>query len=191
MDTEKVEAAVTTLLQATGDPNLDRDDLLEQTPKRVARAWGEWFSGYQDDPARILAKSFDDVSGYSGIIVLRDIPFFSHCEHHLAQIEGSATVAYLPGGGSPRAVGLSKLARLVGCFSRRLQIQERMTAQIAKAMIDHLGCEGVGVVVTAVHGCMTTRGVRLHGAEMVTSEMLGRFRGDRAARAEALALMGL
>lgn len=186
----EVEAAVLTLLRATRDPNLDRDDLLEQTPKRVARAWGEWFSGYEEDPAQILAKSFEDVSSYDGIIVLRDIPFFSHCEHHLAQIEGRATVAYLPGGESRRAVGLSKLARLVFCFSRRLQIQERMTAQIAQAVMDHLKAEGCGVVVKAIHGCTTTRGVKIHGAEMVTSSMLGRFRTDAVARSEALALMG-
>jgi len=184
-----VEAAVLTLLEATGDPNLARDDLLTETPKRVARAWVEWFAGYTQDPASILAKSFEDISGYDGIVVLRNIPFHSHCEHHLAQIEGRATVAYLPGGEHRRAVGLSKLARLVHCYARRLQIQERMTAQIAGALMEQLNAAGVGVIVQAIHGCMTTRGVRVHGAQMVTSTMLGRFRENAAARAEALALM--
>lgn len=175
----KVEDAVRTLLAWTGD-DPDRQG-LKDTPSRVARAYREWFKGYDEDPEAMLKRTFDETAGYDEIIILRDIPFQSFCEHHLAPITGVAHVGYLPKG---RVVGISKLARVVDTFARRLQIQERLTAQIADVIEKVLRPEGVGVVIKATHGCMTTRGVHKHGSGMVTSRMLGCFRENPATRQE-------
>ncbi len=173
-----VEDAVVTLLRWIGeDP--DRDGLRD-TPARVAKAWREMTSGYDDDPAAILARTFDESS--DEMIVLRGIAFHSTCEHHLLPFHGTATVGYLPG----KVVGISKLARLVECFARRLQIQERMTRQIAEAIEEHLDARGAGVIVRAHHLCMGCRGVRQQETEMVTSAMLGTLRSDPKSRAEFL-----
>jgi GTP cyclohydrolase I len=173
-----VEDAVLTILRWIGeDP--DRDGLRD-TPARVAKAWREMTSGYADDPAEILARTFDESS--DEMIVLRGISFYSTCEHHLLPFYGEATVGYLPG----KVVGISKLARLVECFARRLQIQERMTRQIAEAVETHLGARGVGVILRAHHLCMGCRGVRQEQTEMVTSSMLGTLRSDAASRSEFL-----
>jgi GTP cyclohydrolase I len=170
------EEAVATILRFIGeDP--DRDGLID-TPSRVVRAWREMTSGYGDDPAGILARTFEESS--DEMIVLRGITFYSVCEHHLLPFYGTAAVGYLPG----RVVGISKLARLVNCFARRLQIQERMTRQIAEAVEQHLGARGVGVVLRAHHLCMGCRGVRQEETEMVTSSMLGTLRSDATSRSE-------
>jgi GTP cyclohydrolase I len=173
-----VEDAIVTLLRHVGeDPTRDG---LRDTPGRVARAWREMTSGYDDDPAEILARTFEESS--DEMIILRGISFYSTCEHHLLPFYGTATVGYLPG----KVVGISKLARLVECFARRLQIQERMTRQIAEAVETHLEARGVGVILRAHHLCMGCRGVRQEETEMVTSSMLGTLRSDSTSRSEFL-----
>ncbi len=182
---KKAEQAVETLLLWAGeDPT--REGLLD-TPKRVAAAYEDWFSGYREDPVKFLARTFEEVEGYDEIIVLRDITFESHCEHHMAPIIGSAHVGYLP---SNKVVGISKLARVVEAFARRFQVQEKMTAQIAHCIQEVLKPRGVGVVIDASHQCMTTRGIHKSGVSMVTSQMLGAFRKDARTRAEFLAMIG-
>ncbi len=178
---DQAEEAVRTLLLWAGeDPS--REGLVE-TPKRVARAYEDWFSGYQEDPILFLKRTFQEVDGYDEIIVLRDIEFESHCEHHMAPIIGRAHVGYLP---NHKVVGISKLARVVEAFARRFQVQEKMTAQIANCIWDVLDPKGVGVVIEAEHQCMTTRGIHKSGVTMVTSQMLGLFRKDARTRAEFL-----
>lgn len=178
---EQAEAAVRTLLRWAGDDPL-REGLLD-TPKRVAKAYQDWFSGYAEDPADYLKRTFEEVEGYDEMIVLRDIEFESHCEHHMAPIIGKAHVGYLPDG---KVVGISKLARVVETYARRLQVQEKMTAQIAQVIQDVLHPRGVGVVIEGAHECMTTRGVHKRGVSMITSKMLGSFREDARTRAEFL-----
>lgn len=176
-------AAVREILIAIGeDP--DREGLRD-TPTRVARSWAELYSGYSQDPAEVLATTFGDVDGYNEMILLKDIPFHSTCEHHMLPFNGVAHVAYLP---KERVVGLSKLARLVDVYARRLQIQERMTREMARAIMTHLQPLGCGVVVEATHGCMVCRGVKKEGAKMVTSTLAGDFQNP-ATRAEFLALI--
>ena len=182
---EEAEAAVRTLLEWAGD-DPTRDGLID-TPARVVRAYEEYFSGYNDDPEKILGRSFDETEGYDEIVVLKDIKFASHCEHHIAPILGKVHVAYLP---NSRVVGISKLARLVETFGRRLQIQEKMTAQIANAINDVLNPKGVAVVIEAAHECMTTRGIDKPGVSMVTSTMLGAFRADPSTRREFMSIIG-
>lgn len=182
---EEVERAVHTLLRWTGD-DPDREGLLE-TPGRVARAFEDWFSGYAEDPMEILQRTFEEVDGYDEMVVLRDVRVESHCEHHLAPILGRAHVAYMP---DKRVVGISKLARVVEAYARRLQIQEKLTAQIANCIQDVLQPRGVAVVVEAEHQCMTTRGIHKPGVTMVTSRMLGMFRRNDGTRREFLALIG-
>ena len=178
---EQAEAAVRTLLSWAGD-DPRREGLLD-TPKRVVNAYSDWFSGYDDDPRAYLARTFEEVAGYDELIVLRDIEFESHCEHHMAPIIGKAHVGYLPDG---KVVGISKLARVVETYARRFQVQEKLTAEIATAIQDVLNPRGVGVVVEAAHECMTTRGIHKRGVSMVTSKMLGTFRDDARTRAEFL-----
>ena len=178
---EEAEAAVRTLLSWAGDDPA-REGLVD-TPKRVAKAYQDWFSGYGDDPADYLKRTFEEVEGYDELIVLRDIEFESHCEHHMAPIIGKAHVGYLPSG---KVVGISKLARVVETYARRLQVQEKMTAQIAQVIQDVLQPRGVGVVIEGAHECMTTRGVHKRGVSMFTSKMLGTFRDDARTRAEFL-----
>ena len=181
----EAEAAVRTLLSWAGDdPN--REGLLD-TPARVARAWGEWFRGYQEDPAAMLARTFEEVEGYDEMVLLRDIRFESHCEHHLAPIIGKAHVAYLP---TDRVVGISKLARVVDAFGKRLQVQEKMTAQIAAAIETALAPRGVAVCLEGEHHCMSTRGVHRHGVSMVTTRMTGAFAEDRDLKREFMGLIG-
>ena len=181
---DEAEAAIRTLLLWAGDdPN--REGLLD-TPKRVAKAYREWFCGYEDDPVELLARSFEEVEGYDEMVVLRDIRLESMCEHHMCPIIGKAHVAYLPNG---RVVGISKLARVVEAYGKRLQIQEKMTAQIANTLLDVLKPKGVAVVIEAVHQCMTTRGVHKTGVSMVTSRMLGAFRDDASTRREFMAMI--
>lgn len=182
---EEAEAAVRTLLEWAGD-DPTRDGLID-TPARVVKAYEEYFSGYDDEPEKILGRSFDETAGYDEIVVLKDIEFASHCEHHIAPILGKVHVAYLP---SSRVVGISKLARLVETFGRRLQIQEKMTAQIANAINDVLKPKGVAVVIEAAHECMTTRGIDKPGVSMVTSTMLGAFREDPSTRREFMSIIG-
>ena len=177
------EAIRTLLLWAGEDP--DREGLID-TPKRVALAYQDWFSGYTDDPVQFLKRTFREVEGYDELIVLRDITFESHCEHHMAPIIGKAHVGYLP---RNKVVGISKLARVVEAFARRFQVQEKMTAQIAHCIENVLAPSGVGVVVEAVHQCMTTRGIHKSGVSMVTSQMLGTFRKDARTRAEFLGMI--
>ena len=178
---EQAEAAVRTLLRWAGDDPA-REGLLD-TPKRVAKAYHDWFSGYAEDPADYLKRTFEEVEGYDEMIVLRDIEFESHCEHHMAPIIGKAHVGYLPDG---KVVGISKLARVVETYARRLQVQEKMTAQIAQVIQDVLAPRGVGVVIEGSHECMTTRGVHKRAVSMVTSRMMGTFREDARTRAEFL-----
>lgn len=180
---DEVEAAVKTIIRWTGD-DPDRAGLLE-TPARVTRAFEESFAGYGRDPAEILQKSFDEIEGYDEMIVLRSTRFDSHCEHHMAPIVGYAWVAYVPNG---RVVGISKLARVVEAYAKRLQIQERLTAQIANAVDQALRPRGVGVVVKATHHCMTARGVHKPGTDLVTSRMLGCFRDNPELRQEFLGM---
>jgi GTP cyclohydrolase I len=182
---EEAQEAVRTLIRWAGDDPF-REGLYE-TPGRVARAYREWFGGYSEDPADILSKTFEEVEGYDEMVVLRSIRFVSHCEHHLAPIIGQAHVAYLP---DRRVVGISKLARLVDVYARRLQIQEKMTAQIANTVDAILRPKGVGVVIEAAHQCMTTRGADKPGATLVTSQMIGAFRSDASTRREFLAAIG-
>lgn len=177
----QAEDAVRTLLRWAGeDPQ--REGLLD-TPRRVVKAYGEWFSGYGTDPDEYLARTFEEVAGYDEMIVLRDIEFESHCEHHMAPIIGRVHVGYLPAG---KVVGISKLARVVEAYAKRFQVQEKLTAQIADCIRRVLAPLGVGVVVDASHECMTTRGVHKRGVSMVTSTMLGSFREDARTRAEFL-----
>jgi GTP cyclohydrolase I len=180
----EVEAAVRTIIRWTGD-DPDREGLVE-TPARLVRALEEFFCGYREDPADILQKSFEEVDGYDEMVVLRDVRFESHCEHHIAPIVGCASVAYVPRG---RVVGISKLARVVQAFARRLQIQEKLTAQIANTIDTVLKPMGVGVVIKAVHHCMTTRGVHKPDSSLVTSRMLGCFRDDAELRRQFIGLI--
>ena len=182
---DDVTAAVRTLIRWAGD-DPDREGLTD-TPARVARAWKEYTRGYGEDPASHLQRTFDEVGGYDEIVLLKDIPFQSHCEHHLAPIIGKASIAYLP---NERVVGISKLARVLHGFARRLQIQERLTAQVADCVWEHLRPQGVAVVIEASHACMTARGVNTPGVMMTTSRMMGAFRKDERSRREVLALMG-
>jgi GTP cyclohydrolase IA len=182
---EEAEEAVRTLLKWAGD-DPSREGLTD-TPKRVVEAFSDWFSGYGDDPEAFLARTFEEVEGYDEMVVLKDIRFESHCEHHLAPIIGRAHVGYLP---NHRVVGISKLARVVDAYARRLQVQEKMNAQIANAIQKHLEPKGVAVVIEATHQCMTTRGVHKSGVSMVTSTMLGDFREDARTRREFLNIIG-
>ena len=178
---EEVQEAVRTLIRWAGDDPA-REGLLD-TPGRVARAWKEYCLGYTEDPARHLSRVFEEVGGYDEIVLLKDIPFQSHCEHHLAPIIGKAAIAYLPGN---HVVGISKLARVLHGFARRLQIQERLTAEVAQCIWDNLNPRGVAVVIDAEHACMTARGVRTPGVSMVTSRVMGIFRSDQRSREEVL-----
>jgi len=178
---QQAEDAVRTLLRWAGEDPA-REGLLD-TPRRVVDAYGDWFSGYGEDPREFLARTFEEVEGYDELIVLRDIEYESHCEHHMAPIIGKAHVGYLPSG---KVVGISKLARVVEAYARRFQVQEKMTAQIAQCIQDVLQPRGVGVVVEGAHECMTTRGIHKRGVSMVTSKMLGSFREDARTRAEFL-----
>jgi len=182
---QDVAEAVRTLIRWAGD-DPDREGLLD-TPKRVARAWREYASGYAEDPAVHLARTFEEVGGYDEIVLLKDIPFQSHCEHHLAPIIGKASIAYLP---RDKVVGISKLARVLHGYARRLQVQERLTAQVADCICEHLNPKGVAVVIEASHSCMSARGVNTPGVMMTTSRMMGTFRSDERSRREVLALMG-
>jgi GTP cyclohydrolase I len=179
----EVEAAFRTIIRWTGD-NPERDGLIE-TPSRVARAFEEFFIGYSQNPVEILKKTFEEIEGYDEMIVLRAIRFESHCEHHMAPIVGKAWVAYIPNG---RVVGISKLARVVETYAKRLQIQEKMTAQIANTINDVLKPQGVGVIIKATHHCMTTRGVHKPDTDLVTSRMLGCFRDNAITRQEFLGM---
>lgn len=182
---EEAEAAVRVLLRWAGD-DPDREGLVG-TPERVARAYEEFFAGYQVDPVDLLQRTFEEVDGYDEMVVLRDIRVESYCEHHMVPIIGKAHVAYLP---KNRVVGISKLARVVDTYAKRLQIQEKMTAQIANTIEEVLQPHGVAVVIEAQHQCMTTRGVHKPGVSMVTSRMLGAFRSDPSTRREFLAMIG-
>jgi len=182
---EDAEAAVRTLLRWAGDDPA-REGLVD-TPKRVAKAFEDWFSGYDQDPEAYLARTFEEVAGYDDMVILKDIRFESHCEHHLAPIIGRAHVGYLP---TRRVVGISKLARVVEAFARRLQVQEKMNAQIAHCIQKVLEPKGVAVVIEAAHQCMTTRGVHKTGVTMVTSTMFGAFRENSDTRREFLAVIG-
>jgi len=182
---DDVADAIRTLIRWSGD-DPEREGLLD-TPLRVARAWKEYCQGYLEDPAHHLLRTFAEVGGYDEIVLLKQIPFQSHCEHHMAPIVGTASIAYLP---TNRVVGISKLARVLHGFARRLQVQERLTAEVADCIWDSLHPQGVAVVIEAQHGCMTGRGVRVHGVGMTTSRMMGVFREDERSRAEVLKLMG-
>ncbi len=181
---EEAHDAIRTLIRWAGD-DPRREGLLE-TPDRVARAWEEMFAGYNQDPVAFLRGTFEEIEGYDEMVILRDIRVESHCEHHLMPIVGTVHIAYLP---EKRVVGISKLARLIDVYAKRLQIQEKLTAQIANSLNDVLKPRGVGVIVNAVHHCMTTRGVHKTGVSMVTSQMLGAFRDDARTRREFLAIV--
>jgi GTP cyclohydrolase IA len=182
---DEVADAIRTLIRWTGeDPS--REGLLD-TPNRVARAWLEYCQGYQEDPSAYLSRTFEEVGGYDELVLLKDIPFQSHCEHHMAPIVGKASIAYMP---KSRVVGISKLARVLHGYARRLQVQERLTAEVAKCIWDNLHPHGVAVVIEAQHGCMTGRGVRTPGVGMTTSRLLGCFLDDPRSRKEVLSLMG-
>ena len=181
----EAEEAIRTLLRWAGD-DPTREGLLG-TPDRVVRAYEEWFSGYEVDPADLLQRTFEEIEGYDEMVVLRDIRFESHCEHHMAAIIGKVHIAYLP---ERRVVGISKLARLVEVYGKRLQIKEKMTSQIANTLQDVLQPKGVAVVIEAAHQCMTTRGVHKSGVTMVTSRMLGAFRDNQSTRREFLSIIG-
>ena len=183
---KEAEEAVRTLIRWAGD-DPEREG-LEGTPERVARAYEEWFAGYREDPKALLQRTFEEVDGYDEIVVLRDIRFESHCEHHMAPIVGRVHIGYLP---RSRVVGISKLARLVEAYAKRLQIQERLTAQIANTLDQVLKPHGVAVVVEATHGCMTTRGIHKSSASLVTSRMLGVFRRQAQTRQEFLTTLDL
>ena len=182
---EEVQEAIRTLIRFAGD-DPEREGLLD-TPRRVARAWREYCEGYAEDPAYHLSRRFSEVGGYNELVLLKDIPFQSHCEHHMAPIIGKAAIAYMP---RDSVVGISKLARVLQAYSRRLQIQERLTAQVAQCIQDHLNPQGVAVVIEASHACMTARGVRTPGVGMVTSRLMGCFLDDERSRKEVLSLMG-
>lgn len=181
----RAEEAVRELIGWAGD-DPEREGLAE-TPGRFVRAFEEYFSGYAEDPVKFLSRTFEEVSGYDEVVLLRDIPFVSHCEHHLAPIVGKAHVAYLPG---DRVVGISKLVRVVNAYARRLQVQERLTAEIGDCITRVLEPLGVAVVIEASHGCMTARGVKTPEVTMTTSRMTGVFREDDKSRREVLSLMG-
>jgi len=182
---EDSEEAVRMLLRWAGDePSREG---LKDTPARVVRAFEDWFSGYNQDPMVYLERTFEEIDGYDEMVVLRDIRFESHCEHHLAPIIGRAHVGYLP---VKKIVGISKLARVVDAYARRLQVQERLNAQIAHCIQQVLEPKGVAVVIEATHQCMTTRGVHKHGVSMVTSSMIGAFREDASTRREFLTMIG-
>ena len=183
--TAEAEGAVRTLLRWAGD-DPGREGLLD-TPGRVVRAYRQWFRGYEEDPVAMLQRTFEEVAGYDEMVVLRDIRFESFCEHHLAPIIGVAHVGYIP---TDRVVGISKLVRLVDAYAKRLQVQEKMTAQIANTLMTVLKPEGVAVVMEAEHHCMSTRGVNKHGVSMVTSTMLGAFREDHRTRKEFMDIIG-
>jgi GTP cyclohydrolase I len=180
------EEAVRTLLRWAGEDPA-REGLID-TPKRVVEAYEDWFSGYSIDPREYLGRTFEEMAGYDEMVVLRDIEFESHCEHHMAPIIGRAHVGYLP---TSKVVGISKLARVVDVFARRFQVQEKMTAEIARCINDVLKPRGVGVVIEAVHECMTTRGVHKRGVSMITSKMLGAFRSDARTRSEFLTFIDI
>ena len=182
---DEVQEAVRTLLRWAGD-DPEREGLLD-TPKRVARAWKEYCEGYAENPAMHLARTFEEVGGYDELVLLKDIPFHSHCEHHMAPIIGKASIAYMP---TDKVVGISKLARVLHGFARRLQVQERLTAEVAKCIWDNLKPHGVAVVIEASHSCMTARGVRTPGVGMTTSRLLGCFLDDARSRKEVMSLMG-
>ncbi len=184
-DRAEAEEAVRTLIRYAGD-DPDREGLLG-TPDRVVRSYEEFYAGYAEDPKALLQRTFEEVERYDEMVLLRDIRFESHCEHHMAPIIGTAHIGYLP---DKRVVGVSKLARLVDVYARRLQIQEKMTAQIANTIDEVLQPKGVAVVIEAAHQCMTTRGVHKSGASMVTSRMLGGFREDARTRREFLSMIG-
>jgi GTP cyclohydrolase I len=180
------EDAIRTLLRWAGeDPGREG---LRDTPKRVVEAYKDWYSGYAVDPRDYLRRTFEEMAGYDEMIVLRDIEFESHCEHHMAPIIGRAHVGYLP---TTKVVGISKLARVVDVFARRFQVQEKMTAEIARCINDVLQPRGVGVVIEAVHECMTTRGIHKRGVSMITSKMLGTFRSDARTRSEFLTFIDI
>ena len=183
---QQAEDAVRVLLRWAGD-DPQREGLLD-TPKRVVKAYRDWFSGYETDPAEYLRRTFKEVAGYDEMVVLRDIEFESHCEHHMAPIIGRAHVGYMP---TNRVVGISKLARVVEGYARRFQVQEKLTAQIAQCIQETLNPAGVAVVIDASHECMTTRGVHKRGVSMITSQMLGAFRDDARTRAEFLQFIGI
>ena len=183
---DDVAAAIRTLIRWAGD-DPEREGLID-TPRRVAKAWKEYCAGYGEDAARHLDRVFEEVGGYDEIVLLRDIPFQSHCEHHMAPIIGKAHIAYLP---RNHVVGISKLARVLHAYARRLQVQERLTAEVADCIWERLKPQGVAVVIQASHACMTARGVRTPGVGMTTSRMMGVFRDDDRSRKEVLSLMGL
>ncbi len=182
---DDVQDAIRTLITWAGD-DVTREGLLD-TPARVGRAWMEYCSGYTEDPAIHLARTFEEVGGYHELVLLKDIPFHSHCEHHMAPIIGKASIAYMP---TDRVVGISKLARVLHGYARRLQVQERLTAEVANCIWDNLKPAGVAVVIDAQHGCMTGRGVRTPGVGMVTSKLHGCFLEDQSSRKEVMSLMG-
>ncbi|MXO64738.1 GTP cyclohydrolase I FolE [Altericroceibacterium endophyticum] len=182
---EDVQEAIRTLIRWAGD-DPTREGLLD-TPSRVARAWKEYCVGYEEDPAIHMSRVFEEVGGYDEIVLLKDIPFQSHCEHHMAPIIGKAAIAYLP---TNHVVGISKLARVLHGYARRLQIQERLTAEVAQCIWDTLNPKGVAVVIEASHACMTARGVRTPNVGMITSRVMGTFRRDDRSRKEVLGLMG-
>jgi GTP cyclohydrolase I len=182
---DAVQDAIRTLIRWSGD-DPTREGLID-TPARVARAWREYCQGYDEDPAIHLERRFGEVGGYDEVVLLKDIPFQSHCEHHMAPIQGKAAIAYLP---RTSVVGISKLARVLHGFARRLQIQERLTAEVAQCIWDNLQPQGVAVVIEASHACMSARGVRTPGVSMVTSRLLGCFLDDPSSRKEVLSLMG-
>jgi GTP cyclohydrolase IA len=182
---DDVQNAIRTLISWAGD-DVTREGLLD-TPARVGRAWREYCGGYVEDPAVHLQRTFQEVGGYHELVLLKDIPFQSHCEHHMAPITGKASIAYMP---TDRVVGISKLARVLHGFARRLQVQERLTAEVANCIFDNLKPHGVAVVIDAQHGCMTGRGVRTPGVGMVTSKLIGCFLDDQRSRKEVMSLMG-
>jgi GTP cyclohydrolase IA len=181
----EIQDAIRTLIRWSGDDPA-REGLLD-TPARVARAWKEYCEGYGEDPSKHLDRQFAEVGGYDELVLLKDIPFQSHCEHHMAPITGKAAIAYMP---KDSVVGISKLARVLHAYARRLQIQERLTAEVAQCIWDNLQPHGVAVVIEAQHGCMTGRGVRTPGVGMVTSRLMGCFLDDQRSRKEVLSLMG-
>jgi GTP cyclohydrolase IA len=182
---DDVQEAIRTLIRWAGDDPA-REGLID-TPARVGRAWLEYCEGYASDPGLHLSRTFEEVGGYDEVVLLKDIPFQSHCEHHMAPIIGKASIAYMP---RDRVVGISKLARVLNGYSRRLQVQERLTAEVAQCIWDNLHPHGVAVVIEATHGCMTGRGVRTPGVSMTTSRLLGCFLDDPRSRQEVLKLMG-
>ena len=182
---QDVADAIRTLINWAGD-DPSREGLID-TPNRVARAWKEYCAGYGEDPGLHLSRTFEEVGGYDEVVLLKDIPFQSHCEHHMAPIIGKASIAYVP---KNRVVGISKLARVLHGYAQRLQVQERLTAEVAKCIWDNLQPHGVAVVIEATHGCMTGRGVRTPGVAMTTSRLLGCFLDDASSRKEVMSLMG-